>query len=184
MSTIVPSKAALFLGFFQCGLSGFGGVLPQARNMLVDDRRWLSEAEFADLLGLGQCPPGPNIVNVSVVVGQRFHGATGSVLAMLGLLGAPLIIVLLLATLYSYWADSILLHHCLQAVAAGAAGLVLATGAKLAARLPRKADTVLIVLLALGAVSLLHMPLFRVLLLLAPLALLAGWRATGKADRS
>ena len=183
MSTkVIPGKFELFLGFFKCGLSGFGGVLPHARRMLVDDRRWLSDAEFADLLGLGQCLPGPNIVNVSVVVGQRFHGWQGACLAVLGLMGAPLVIVLLLASLYEFWADSMVLHHILQAVAAGAAGLMLSTGAKLASRMPRRFDVATVAVLALLAVAVLRMPLIEVLAVLAPLGLFVGWRATRTGD--
>ncbi|GAA5161941.1 chromate transporter [Viridibacterium curvum] len=173
-----PSKLALFTGFLQCGLAGFGGVLPHARSMLVDDRKWLTEDEFADLLGLGQCLPGPNICNVAVVVGQRFHGATGAILASLGLLGAPFFIVLSLALLYERWADSALLTAILQAVAAGAAGLVLATGIRLLSRLKRRAEVLLIALMGLTGVVWLKLPLVIVLLLLAPIGIGVGWYAT------
>ncbi|MFT3736896.1 MAG: chromate transporter [Rhodocyclaceae bacterium] len=173
-----PSRTDLFRGFFECGLSGFGGVLPHARSMLVDRKRWLTEEEFADLLGLGQCLPGPNICNVAVVVGQRFHGATGALLASLGLLGAPFIIVLSLALLYERWAGSALLQAILQAVAAGAAGLVLATGIRLLNRLKRRAEVLLIALLGLAGVMWLKLPLIVVLVLLAPIGIGVGWYAT------
>ncbi|MBE1043623.1 chromate transporter, partial [Escherichia coli] len=37
-----PGNAELFVGFLWLGLIGFGGVLPLARSMLVERRRWLS----------------------------------------------------------------------------------------------------------------------------------------------
>src|SRR4051812_1688231 len=92
---------ALFTGFFSIGVSGFGGVLPFARRLIVEQRRWLDEAEFNDVLGMCQILPGPNVVNVSIVVGARFRGPAGAAAAFSGLLLAPLAIVLALATLHA-----------------------------------------------------------------------------------
>lgn len=78
------STARLFVGFLKIGLSGFGGVMPFARRMLVEQQRWLTELEFLDVLSLSQFLFGPNIVNVSIIVGRRFRGATGAVAACAG----------------------------------------------------------------------------------------------------
>src|SRR5579863_6568850 len=80
-----PGPGDLFLAFLTVGLSGFGGVLPFARRMLVERRAWLSQAQFNETLALCQTLPGPNIVNVSVVVGARFAGVAGAVAAVTGL---------------------------------------------------------------------------------------------------
>ncbi|MBV9076706.1 MAG: chromate transporter, partial [Methylobacteriaceae bacterium] len=74
-----PSPAELFLGFAAISALAFGGVLPWARYMLVEKRRWLTGPEFTDLLSICQLLPGPNIVNVSVAVGGRFHGPRGAI---------------------------------------------------------------------------------------------------------
>ena len=74
-----PTTAALFLGFLSIGIIGFGGVLPWARRMMVEQRRWLTPAEFTDLLGLCQFLPGPNIVNLAVALGSRFRGLPGAI---------------------------------------------------------------------------------------------------------
>src|SRR6516162_4878053 len=103
----VPSTVArlslseLFFGFLKVGVSGFGGVMPFARRMIVDERRWLSELEFLDVLSLSQFLPGPNVVNVSIIIGRRFGGVIGSLAACTGLMLMPLVIVLALATLYA-----------------------------------------------------------------------------------
>ena len=96
-----PTKRGLFLGFLMVGLQGFGGVLPFARRMLVEQHRWLSEREFTEVLSLSQFLPGPNIVNVSIIVGNRFRGPLGSIAATLGLMLMPFVIVLVLAALYA-----------------------------------------------------------------------------------
>ena len=53
------------------GLTAFGGALPLARRMVVEKHRWLSGAEFTDLLGLCQLLPGGNIINLSVAPGVK-----------------------------------------------------------------------------------------------------------------
>ena len=102
---VVPTKTQLFCGFFKAGVSGFGGVMPHARRMLVEDRQWITDRQFTELLSLGQGLPGPNIVNVSIVIGSRFHGWRGSLCAISGLMLAPLVIVLLLANIYDHFAN-------------------------------------------------------------------------------
>ncbi|HJV93670.1 MAG TPA: chromate transporter, partial [Azonexus sp.] len=90
----------LFRAFSAVGLSGFGGVLPFARRMLVEERRWLSADEFNYLQGLCQFLPGPNVVNLSVVVGARYGGIGGALAAVIGLLSGPVAVVLLLVQFY------------------------------------------------------------------------------------
>ncbi len=68
------SKAELFLGFLTIGLLGFGGVAPWVRHVIVEERRWLSDKEFAEVLGVGQILPGPNTVNAAVIIGDHFQG--------------------------------------------------------------------------------------------------------------
>ena len=172
---ITPTLGQLFTGFFKTGLSGFGGVLPHARRMLVDDRRWLTDPQFTELLSLGQTLPGPNILNMSVVIGARFHGWRGSVLAAFGLMAAPLVIVLSLASLYGHFAHSLRLAHVLAAVAAAAAGLVLATGGRLAAKMDRDMGSILILLAAFLAVFWLRLPLLGILVVLGPISIGFAW---------
>ena len=85
----LPHCSRLFLGFLSVGMYGFGGVLPWARRMVVEQRRWLTAAEFTDMLGLCQFLPGGNIMNVTIALGARFHGAAGAVTAFTGLMAAP-----------------------------------------------------------------------------------------------
>ena len=72
-----PSRADLFLTYGKIGLIGFGGINAWARRVLVEEKRWLTEQEYAETLGLGQVLPGPNALNAAIMVGDRFHGAVG-----------------------------------------------------------------------------------------------------------
>ena len=165
----------LYRGFFHAGARGFGGAMPWARRMLVEERRWLTAPEFNDIFGLCNFLPGPNIVNVSVVVGARFGGPRGAVVAFLGLLTLPFLVVLALAALYSRYGQLPGIDAGLRGVGAAAGGLVFATGLKMAEGLPRTLLAAAFLLLAFVAIGLLRWPLVPVLLTLAPLSVLAVW---------
>src|SRR3978361_1822067 len=95
-----PGAAALFTAFFRAGLMGFGGVLPMIRRIMVEERRWLSPIEFSELLALCQFLPGANVSNLAVIFGSRSCGLQGAASALVGLVGAPVGIVLVIAVLY------------------------------------------------------------------------------------
>ena len=84
-----PTVFDLFTGFFMVGVCGFGGVLPWARRMIVEQRKWLTPAEFTEMLGLCSFLPGGNIMNVTIALGSRFRGIAGAAACFLGLMTAP-----------------------------------------------------------------------------------------------
>jgi chromate transporter len=171
-----PTRRDLFTAFLKVGMSGFGGVLPFARRMLVDERRWLSAEEFNEVLALAQFLPGPNIVNVSVIVGRRFHRAAGSLAASVGLMLMPLVILLTLATLYAGVAHHPVVKSATHGVSSAAAGLMIAVALKMAQPLRKRPWKVAIALAAFVAIGLLRLPLLWVLLVLAPVAYVLAWR--------
>ncbi|WP_206953317.1 chromate transporter [Trinickia acidisoli] len=172
---IAPSE--LFRTFAEMSLYGFGGVMPWARRMLVDRRRWVDDREFAELLAIGQILPGPNICNIAVIVGYRYCGWRGSVAAVAGLMSAPFVIVLVLGALYHRFGGLATVQGALRGMAAVAAGLVLMTGIKLAQSQPRTMRGLIFGLLSLTAVGIFHLPLGWVMLVLIPSALFVEWRA-------
>lgn len=173
-----PSRCELFFGFLSLGLSAFGGALPLARRALVERRRWLSGEEFSELLGLCQFLPGGNVINLSVAMGMRFHGVTGALCAMLGLVVGPTAIVIGLGVLYQRFHDHPALQHLFAGLAAAAAGLMLSMAVKMARPLRRQPLAGLVALAALLALGMVRLPLLWTLLVLTPLSilLLARWR--------
>ncbi|MBV9859616.1 MAG: chromate transporter [Alphaproteobacteria bacterium] len=167
-----PSLAGLFLGFLTVGLLGFGGVLPIARRMIIEDKRWMTAAEFADLLGLCQFLPGGNVINLSVAVGFSFRGSAGAAAALLGLVTMPGAIVIALGILYTRFQDDPQVRHVFAGLAATAAGLLIATAVKLALPLRDKPVRIGIALLCFGAVAILRLPLVPTLIVLAPFSML------------
>jgi len=175
----VPALSELFTGFLAISLSGFGGVLPWARRMLVERRGWLSEREFAETLAFCQFLPGANIVNMAIIVGSRFHGAAGALTAFAGLVGVPLLIMLACGALYLHFGEFEMLRGALAGLAAAAAGLVVAMAIKMALPLvqERRVSAILFALAAFAAVGLLRLPLYWVVLVLAPLSMVwCYWR--------
>jgi len=170
-----PARTALFLAFLKMGLLGFGGVLPWARRVLVEERRWLTEREFAELLGLCQILPGPNVVNLSVILGARWHGPAGALLAMTGILFIPVFAVLLIATFYASVAHSSVAHNAIGAASAAAAGLIIGTAIRLlkGSRLPPRGLVVGAAVFV--AVAIVQAPLLWVLAVAVPGAIALEW---------
>ncbi len=110
----------LFLGFLSIGARSFGGVLPWAYQAMVEERRWLTHADFTETIGLCQVLPGPNLGNASIVLGKRWFGLRGAIVAFLGLFALPYVWVLGLALLYADFASNPILHAAVTGV--GAAG--------------------------------------------------------------
>lgn len=173
----VPSCRTLFIEFARMGLSGFGGVLPFARAGIVDRNRWLSNTEFAEMLSLGQVLPGPNIVNLSVMLGYRYHGVRGAAAAMGGLVLVPAVLLLLIVMLYDHFSALSLVQNLLKGMAAVAAGLVLSTAVKLSQGQSRTWRTIGIGLAVFLAIGVLQWPLVPVMLVLMPVALVLEWRS-------
>ena len=173
----IPSVLEIFLAFSGIAIIGFGGVLPFARHMMVEKRGWLTGKEFAELLAFSQFLPGGNIVNMGVVIGQRFRGVPGSVAAVAGLILLPTLIVVTLGSLYTRYADSALLHHTLAGMGAAAAGLILSMVAKMATPLFERGAGVSLgfAVLAFAGVAMFEFPLVLVLLVVAPLSIAAAW---------
>ncbi len=175
-----PSLADLFLAFTGIAIMGFGGVLPWARRMLVEQRRWLTAEEFTEVFSLGQFLPGGNVVNMSVVIGQRFHGVLGSIAAAAGLLVGPTLIVTGLGALYLEYGQVPVVQNALHGMTAAAAGLILSLAAKMAMPLFRRDAIVPLAFAVLTfiGIGIFWLPLFAVLVVLVPLSIaVAWWRA-------
>lgn len=169
-----PSVGEIFRGFFSIGVTGFGGVLPWARRMVVDQRRWLTSDEFVDALAMCQFIPGPNIVNLSVALGSRFQGPAGALAGVVGIMAAPMVIIIVAYLLLEHVADDPVVIGAVHGMSAAAAGLIVAMAVKIAMPMLRRRDVwgTIIALVAIGAVAVLRLPLVATLLVLAPVAVI------------
>jgi chromate transporter len=174
---IAPNSLQLFVAFSLISVSGFGGVLYWSRRMMVDERKWMTAEEFNEAYALCNFLPGPNIVNFSVVFGRQVGGTVGALVALLGLLGPPFLLVTLLGLLYAYYGDIPALQRVLAGVAAAAAGLTVSTGLKMAGPLlhQRPGFAHALAMAAFLAVGILRWPIYWVLGALIPCGIAVAW---------
>jgi len=168
------SKGDLFWSFTFLALQGFGGVLTVVQRELVDKKQWLTLDEFVEDWSVAQIMPGPNVVNLSLMLGGRCFGLAGALAALAGLLLAPTLVVLLLAAAVAGFAETAVSQGILRGMGAVSAGLITAVGIKLMGALKNN-PMGMWTCLGLGtitfiAVGLLRVPLVWVLLSLGPMA--------------
>jgi chromate transporter len=176
--TVDPSEVtlgALFMGFLKVGICGFGGVLAWAHQVAVEDRRWLSEQEFAATMGLCQFLPGPNVVNLSFYLGGRFRGPLGAAAAFTGLMAAPMVIGLCLAGLYAEFGDDPIVRRAFVGISAAAAGLLIAAALKIGKPLARQPIAIAFAVGVFALVGVLRFSMIPVLLALAPISVAVAW---------
>lgn len=164
------------MAFGAVGATGFGGVLPWARRMVVDQRHWLTDREFAELLPLAQLLPGPNVANIATVLGRRFQGPRGAAAAVAGLYFFPTIAIILIGFAYARWGQTALVQHLLSGLMPAATGLVIATALRLLAGLQRHWSTLTFAAVTFIGSFVFGLPLLLVLGVLGPCAVLAAHR--------
>lgn len=168
------SLTDLFVAFTWLALQGFGGVLAVVQRELVEKKRWLTSEEFIEDWAVAQIMPGPNVVNLSLMIGARYFGLKGALAALAGMLLVPLVLVLALAVAYDQFSGNPQVAGALRGMGAVAAGLIAATALKLAAGLSSNVlGPVFCSVLGaacFAAVALLRLPLVYVLFVLGSLA--------------
>ena len=175
------SPADLFWSFSVIALQGFGGVLAVVQRELVDKRGWLTREQFVEDWAVAQVLPGPNVVNLSLMLGDRHFGWRGALAAVTGMLLLPLVVLIVLALGFATVANQPAAQGALRGMGAVAAGLVAGTALKLATALGSnvlgRVGCALAVAGIFAAVALWRLPLAAALLLVgAPAAGLAWWR--------
>jgi chromate transporter len=182
------SLSDLFWSFTWLALQGFGGVLAVVQRELVDRKQWLTREEFVEDWAVAQILPGPNVVNLSLMIGDRYFGLRGAMVALAGMLVFPLLVVLVFAAVFAGIADSPAAQGALRGMGAVAAGLISATGLKLVGALKKNVmgTPVCSALAAITfiAIALLRIPLIWVLLVVGGLACVWAYRQFGQLGRA
>lgn len=172
--------ADLFWSFTWLALQGFGGVLAVVQRELVEKKRWMTNDEFVEDWAVAQIMPGPNVVNLSIMIGERYFGWRGAMAALAGMLTFPLILVLAVAVVYAQFASQPAVAGALRGMGAVAAGLIAGMGLKLSSTLRKHplglAVCVGLVALTVIAMAVLRWPLFWTLPSVGLLACALTWR--------
>ena len=121
----------LFVSFMWMALQGFGGVLAVVQRELVDKKQWMTRDQFVEDWSVAQALPGPNVINLSIMIGAREFGWRGALAAIGGLLLVPGVLALSLAAFYESVSHTWAAQAALRGMGAVVAGMVVATGLKL-----------------------------------------------------
>lgn len=174
------SLTDLFVSFTLLALQGFGGVLAIVQHELVERKRWMTKEEFLEDWAVAQIMPGPNVVNISLMIGARQFGLRGALVALAGMLCFPLIVSLLLAAAYVHYADHPGVAGALRGMGAVASGLIIASGLKLTPALKNNPMglpmCIVLAVLTFIAIALFHMPLAFVLIPLGVVGYIVTYR--------
>lgn len=173
------SPTELFIAFTRLAMQGFGGVLAVAQREIVERLGWMSKEEFVETLAIAQVLPGPNVVNLAMMIGDRYFGWRGAVAGLAGMLLLPAIVMLSLAALYGQVATHPIVSNALRGMGAVSAGLILATGIKLLPSLKTnplgRYPALLLAAASFGLIALLRLPLPAVLALLGAVGMAWAW---------
>lgn len=182
------SKTDLFYSFSILAMQGFGGVLAIVQRELVEKKQWLTQDEFLEDWAVAQVLPGPNVVNLSLMIGDRYFGFAGALSALAGMLTFPLMIVLALAALFGGVADSGAAQGALRGMGAVAAGLIAATGIKLIGAMRHNVMGLAVcwgfAVVSFIAIALLRVPLIWILLGVGAVACVYAYRQLGALKRA
>lgn len=182
------SIADLFWSFSWLALQGFGGVLAVVQRELVEKKQWLTREEFLEDWAVAQILPGPNVVNLSLMIGDRYFGMRGALAALAGMLTFPLLIALTVAALFAGIADMPQVQGALRGMGAVAAALITATGLKLIAALKQNTMGMLacwaLAAITFVAIGVLRIPLLWVLLSVGSVAFAWAYHQLGKATNA
>lgn len=174
------SLADLFFSFTWLAMQGFGGVLAVVQREVVERKRWLTQEEFTEDWAVAQVMPGPNVVNLSMMIGGRYFGLKGALAALAGMLALPLVVVLLLAVVYAQHANDPVVAGALRGMAAVSAGMIGSVGLKMLVAL--KSGPLpgwlgaLVIVAGFVMVALLRLPMAWVLFGLGGVCCLVAWR--------
>jgi chromate transporter len=119
----------LFTSFAAIGAVMFGGgyaMLPLLEREVVDRRRWCSHDEMSEYYALAQIVPGVIAINIAMLIGSRHRGVRGAVIAALGTVTAPFLVILLLAMVYRHLSHLAGIQLFFAALRPAVAGLLLA----------------------------------------------------------
>jgi len=156
----------LFLVFNKIGAFTIGGgymMLPAIEDELLR-RKWIPEADMPDIVALSQSAPGLISVNMAIFSGYRLRGFAGSVVATLGCILPPFVIILLIAMFFSGFSDHPIVQRIFAGVRPVAVGLIAAYTLKLLRAGGRNGWKLLLSFATMAAVALLHFSAAYILL--------------------
>lgn len=117
----------LFLSTLQLSAMTFGGgfvIIPLMRRKFVEQLHWIDEQEMLDLIAIAESTPGAMAVNASILVGYRVAGVPGALVAVLGTILPPLVIISVISLFYTAFRDNRIVSIAMAGMLAGVAAVI------------------------------------------------------------
>ncbi len=172
----------MFIGMLQVALSAFGGGLSAwSQRIVVEQHRWLTNEQFLTGLTVARLFPGPNQINMAVYIGAHFHGISGAMVALAGMLLVPFTLLMGLGVLYFSVHQLPAVDRVLAGVVAAAAGMALSMGFKILDQYWKDPVALLLAAATFVAMQFFHVRLVPLVLIAGPLAMAWYWPRRGQA---
>ncbi len=117
----------LFLSTFELSACTFGGgfvIIPLMRKKFVEELGWIEEEEMLDLTAIAQASPGAIAVNASIMLGYHIAGIPGAILAVLGTVLPPLIIISIISMFYQAFRNNVIVSMAMRGMLCGVAAVI------------------------------------------------------------
>ena len=146
----------LFLSFIQVGALSFGGgyaAMPLIQEQVVNLHSWLSMSEFTNLITIAEMTPGPIAVNGAIVVGYKLASLAGTLVAIIGTIIPPFVIISLISTFYHAFRDNYLVSQMLEGMQAGVGAVIASVTYEMGCGIIKKKDNVATIVMIVAFIA-------------------------------
>lgn len=170
----------LYVTFMKIGAVMFGGgysMLPLLVKELVDNKKWCTEDEILDYFSLAQCTPGVIAINSATFVGYKRGKVLGGIVASLGVVTVPLIIITVIAAVLQNLMAYELVQHIFAGVRVAVAALMTVTIVRLIKKAAKDAICWVIVIASFLLLTVVGLDSVWLVLIAAVFGILVGrWK--------
>lgn len=146
----------LFISTLYLSAFTFGGgyvIVTLMKKKFVDDYHWISEKEMLNFVAIAQSAPGAIAVNGAIVVGFKLAGLAGALVAVIGTVIPPFIIIAFISFAYDAFRTNVWISLMLEGMQSGVGAVVTAVSYEMAASIVKEKDAMLIFMMVVAFVS-------------------------------
>lgn len=143
----------LFFSTLYISAFTFGGgfvIITFMKRKFVDELHWIDMTEMLDLTALAQSSPGAIAVNAAILVGWRVAGLMGMLIAVLGTILPPMLILSVISLCYQAFASNLYVALILKGMQAGVAAVILDVVCGLGSNVIKQKRPILLVIMAVA----------------------------------
>ncbi len=141
----------LFSSTFYLSSFTFGGgyvIIPLMKAKFVEELGWIEDNEMLDLIAIAQSAPGAVAINAAILIGFKIGKLPGALLAILGTVLPPIIIISIISLFYEQFRSNYYISLFLRAMQSGVVAIIFHTVFDLSLKLLKTRSPLIISLLA------------------------------------